>query len=82
MGLCQPCLQLNRFTPFAQVDHIKAKAQGGEDELDNLQCICGPCHDAKTALETGFGLGRKEKPSIGLDGWPVKASPKGGVGRL
>jgi 5-methylcytosine-specific restriction protein A len=38
-------------TAFHAVDHIQNKAAGGADDLGNLQCICRPCHDAKTAAE-------------------------------
>ena len=66
--LCQPCLAKRRVTPATQVDHITPKAKGGTDDLDNLQGICGPCHEAKTTIESG---GRVRK-AIGLDGWPVE----------
>lgn len=51
--LCQPCLGQGRFTAASQVDHIKPKAKGGTDDPDNLQAICGPCHDDKTARDNG-----------------------------
>lgn len=51
-GLCQPCLKAGRVTAAREVDHIKAKARGGTDELANLQAICLPCHRAKTARES------------------------------
>nr|WP_238270386.1 HNH endonuclease [Paraburkholderia terrae] len=50
-GLCQPCLQKGRVTEASQVDHIKAKADGGTDDDGNLQSICEPCHKTKTARE-------------------------------
>jgi 5-methylcytosine-specific restriction protein A len=50
-GLCQPCLKNGRPTPYTSVDHIKPKAQRGTDDEDNLQCICKPCHEHKTATE-------------------------------
>lgn len=67
--LCQPCLQAGLVTAATQVDHIKPKADGGEDDPDNLQSICDPCHRAKSAAEghaarsksdrgEGFGLPR------------------------
>jgi len=33
------------------VDHIKPKAQGGTDEVSNLQSLCVDCHMKKTATE-------------------------------
>lgn len=65
--LCQPCLAKGRPTPATQVDHIKPKASGGTDEAENLQAICGACHDAKTASDNG----RRPMRIIGADGWPV-----------
>lgn len=29
-------------------DHVMPKDQGGKDELDNLQTLCGSCHSGKT----------------------------------
>lgn len=74
--LCQPCLQTNRVTPATQVDHKQARAAGGTDDLDNLQSICGPCHDAKTAKEAAQAQGRTYKPRLAFDGrgnpiWPA-----------
>ena len=54
-GLCQPCLKRDLITPATQVDHIINKASGGTDDDANLQSICKPCHDAKTARERGRG---------------------------
>ena len=54
-GLCQPCLALGRLTPGNIVDHIKAKAEAGTDDPDNLQVICKPCHTMKTAGESARG---------------------------
>ena len=47
--MCQPCLKSGRPTQATAVDHIVPKSQGGGDEDSNLQAICKPCHDAKTA---------------------------------
>ena len=43
---------LNRFPvcpcnfPATLVHHIKPLAEGGTNDLDNLQSLCKPCHDA------------------------------------
>lgn len=50
-GMCQPCLRRQQVTLGHAVDHIVNKARGGGDDLANLQCICNPCHMAKTAAE-------------------------------
>lgn len=46
--LCQVC----RLRSADAVDHVKPKAKGGTDELDNLQAICRPCHNVKTSAES------------------------------
>ena len=34
-----------------EVDHIKRRADGGTDDLDNLQALCSMHHKAKTQAE-------------------------------
>jgi 5-methylcytosine-specific restriction endonuclease McrA len=53
-GLCQPCLKGSRVSRASQVDHIIPKADGGNDDDNNLQSICVACHRAKTATEGGI----------------------------
>ena len=50
-GMCQPCARRGRPTRATQVDHIVPKERDGPDDLENLQVICRPCHDAKTKDE-------------------------------
>ena len=50
-NLCQPCLRSSVATPAKQVDHIIAKAHGGNDVDSNLEAICIKCHGIKTAKE-------------------------------
>ena len=51
-GLCQPCLRRGQVTTGCRtVDHKVPKSQGGGDGPSNRQCICDPCHKAKTAAE-------------------------------
>lgn len=71
--LCQPCLAKGRVTVATQVDHIRPKAKGGTDDEGNLQAICKPCHDEKTARESAEAQGRKPKRRLrfGPDGWPM-----------
>ena len=65
--LCQPCLKGGKPVVAKIVDHIKPKAQGGTDDLDNLQTICAPCHLDKTLRENG----KRRRPQFGDDGWPI-----------
>ena len=66
-GLCQPCLRRGHVTPFAAVDHIVPKSRGGGEHASNRQCICDPCHKAKTAAESR-GLEWDEADPIGEPG--------------
>lgn len=50
--VCVTC----RRRPSAHVDHIRAKASGGDDAMDNLRGLCEGCHMRKTARD---GLARK-----------------------
>ena len=66
--LCSKCSERNRITAATEVDHIVPLHKGGTDDLDNLQSLCHDCHAEKTAAEQG----KRRKPEIGLDGWPVE----------
>lgn len=68
--LCQQCKRAGRIQAGNHVDHIKPKAQGGSDDEGNLETLCRPCHEAKTAAENGRPLRRQA--TIGLDGWPIQ----------
>lgn len=57
-GLCQPCEHKQLITLGSAVDHITPKAEGGTDDLTNLQCICRACHLAKTADEAKRGVSK------------------------
>ena len=71
--LCQECMRQGRLTPLCvkprdhAVDHITPKARGGTDDQDNLQSLCAPCHEAKTARDEGWRQARQ----VGLDGYPI-----------
>ncbi len=49
------CERLGRITPATVVDHIKPHEGNPEMfwEEDNVQSLCKPCHDSKTAREDG-----------------------------
>jgi 5-methylcytosine-specific restriction protein A len=67
--LCQPCRRNKRLSVAAAVDHVRPKAKGGTDELENLEAICDPCHRAKSARDRGVTL--KPRKTIGPDGWAL-----------
>jgi 5-methylcytosine-specific restriction protein A len=48
------------------VDHVLAKAEGGDDDAANLQGLCGGCHALKTATEAARAQGRATPKPRGL----------------
>lgn len=42
-----------------ELDHIIPVAEGGQDDLDNAQLLCPPCHKPKTQQEAARGRARK-----------------------
>ena len=50
--LCEPCLALEEVTPAKQVHHVQDRRANPElaFDLDNLESVCVPCHNAKRAL--------------------------------
>lgn len=52
--VCEKCLSDEKgdeARPARDVDHRVPLAEGGADSEENLQALCGECHDAKTAAE-------------------------------
>lgn len=78
-GMCEECARQGRVAQGKAVDHIVSKAkakamrwtQARTDHPNNLQYLCQPCHDRKTAEENGRTY-REPKPATGLDGWPIE----------
>ena len=62
-GMCQcpKCKGLGRVA--TDVHHIKPKAKGGTDDVSNLICLNGDCHDALH--------GQSKRKVTGLDGWDL-----------
>lgn len=69
--LCQPCMAEGRITPARMVDHIKAKAEGGTDDPNNLRAICPSCHADKTTQEGHKAAGHRTRPTFDANGWPI-----------
>jgi len=73
---CKHCKSEGRTAIATEVDHVvsraNAKAMGWSKERTehpaNLQAINTDCHMRKTIEEQG----KKLRPKIGLDGWPVR----------
>lgn len=77
LGMCQECKRNGIITQGRDVDHKVSKAKAAQmgwregqiESTANLEYLCNPCHDEKTARETGRAY--RPKVQIGLDGWPV-----------
>lgn len=52
------CKHCGVVTMQLECDHIINQAEGGTDDLSNLQSLCKPCHDIKTLEESKRGAGR------------------------
>ena len=49
--LCVACLDRDVYTDAVVADHIVQRNKGGADDEGNLQALCTPCHDRKSAAE-------------------------------
>lgn len=49
------CRSCGVVTQELEVDHIINVAEGGSDDDSNLQSLCVPCHQLKTAAEAARG---------------------------
>ena len=58
-SLCEACggMLKNRY----EIDHIKPRALGGTDTLDNAQVLCLPCHLRKTLEEDRPQIGKADR---------------------
>lgn len=57
--VCQECLRSGALPvgSYSAVDHKVPKFEGGSDDDSNLEVICKPHHDAKTARESARARG-------------------------
>ena len=69
-GLCQECARHNWPRQADEVDHIAGLQFGGDDNPDNLQSLCRPCHKRKTTEEVGATYRPPQR--IGVDGFPIE----------
>ena len=70
---CFTCQACGRVFPPDRLDcdHIIPLANGGTDDMANLQSLCNGldgCHGRKTAAD----MGHRKRQAIGADGWPVE----------
>lgn len=57
---CRSCSSKGFVVLACIRDHIKPLAEGGTDDDDNIQPLCLPCSDEKTAEESRRGRGRSK----------------------
>ena len=72
---CAECVRLGRVRNATQVDHVVPRGRHGTDDPSNLQAINRQCHKIKTQQEQGRPM--RERPVVGLDGFPVEPSKRG-----
>lgn len=49
--LCVQCAKDGRLAAARQLDHVIPLHLGGIDDVQNIQGLCKPCHDAKSQRE-------------------------------
>jgi 5-methylcytosine-specific restriction enzyme A len=60
--LCRSCSTDTRVVAGAHADHIVALADGGIDDVSNMQLLCRICHDHKSAAESKARAARGGEP--------------------
>ena len=65
--LCEECKRNGYTVAGEQVDHIVPRHRGGGHGFDNLQTLCVPCHEKKTAGENTV----KTVARICVHGFPI-----------
>jgi 5-methylcytosine-specific restriction endonuclease McrA len=66
--LCRLCMKRDRVALAVEIDHETPLANGGTDDPTNLRPLCRECHLDATRRQ----FGRRAKPRIGFDGWPIE----------
>ena len=52
--LCEICLEEGILTPSTQAHHKRKVADGGTNDWENLQALCGSCHSRLHAKEGDY----------------------------
>jgi len=65
--LCVQCSREGRLTLATELDHVVPLFKGGQDDDDNRQGLCSPCHERKTRVDMGHG----PMPGCDANGWPI-----------
>ena len=58
---CQGCLRRFDHPSYLELDHIRPRAEGGSNAIDNRTLLCGPCNRTKSNELTLSGLRKKNK---------------------
>lgn len=61
---CAVCRKLLSYPDGFELDHKRALHKDGGNDDENLQVLCPPCHQVKTAQDMGF----KERAKFDADG--------------
>ena len=61
---CARCGKLVAYPHGFELDHITALHKDGSNDDDNMQVLCHPCHQSKTAQDMGF----KERAKFDAEG--------------
>ena len=51
---CARCRALVAYPHGFELDHITALHKDGSNDDDNMQVLCPPCHQVKTAQDMGY----------------------------
>ena len=70
-GLCQRCLP-DVVRVATEVHHIREKARGGTDRLENLISTCKTCHRAEHGVVIRHGFDRHGRSLDPASPWSVK----------
>lgn len=60
-GRCAECRTGPLKVEQVQADHIVPLADGGIDDVNNLQALCLPCHNSKTRMENAQRVERARR---------------------
>lgn len=61
---CAMCRRLLAYPHGFELDHKQALHKDGSNDDENMQVLCPPCHQVKTAKDMGF----KERAKFDADG--------------
>lgn len=53
-GLCARCRRLTAYPHGFELDHKQALHKDGSNDDENMQVLCPPCHQVKTAQDCGY----------------------------